>query len=268
MAVGEISPMLLTLVRWVMAAGIIVLFSLGELRKDWPAIKKHAPLLFFYGAFGMSLFNVLLYTALTKTSAVSGSIVQAALPATVYLLNYLFFRTRVTPYQIAGFVVTLAGVKIVATHGEWARLAALDLNYGDALILVAVLVYGIYTITLRYKPQMHWKSLITVLSFSAALAALPFAIWEAWSGTMMFPAAKGWTIAAYTAIFPSLVSQLFFIRGVDLIGSNRAGIFINLIPIFGTGLAILILNEKFEAFHAVALVLVIGGIWLAERRAG
>ena len=267
MAVGEISPMLLTLVRWVMAASVIVFFSINELRKDWLVIKRHAPLLFYYGAFGFSIFNILLYTALTKTSAVSGSIVQAALPATVYLLNYLFFRTRVTAWQIAGFFVTLAGVMIVATHGEWARLAALDLNYGDALILVAVLVYGIYTITLRYKPQMHWKSLITVLSLSAALAALPFAIWEAWAGAMIIPGAKGLTIAAYTAIFPSLVSQLFFIRGVDLIGSNRAGIFINLIPIFGTALAIVILNEKFEAFHAAALVLVIGGIWLAERRA-
>ena len=143
MAVGEISPMLLTLIRWTMASNVIVFFSLGELRKDWPTIKKHAPLLIFYGAFGMSLFNILLYTALTKTSAVSGSIVQAALPASVYALNYVCFRTRVTNYQIAGFVVTLIGVMIVATHGEWARLAVLDLNAGDALVLVAVLVYAI-----------------------------------------------------------------------------------------------------------------------------
>ena len=85
---------------------------------------------------------------------------------------------------------------------------------------------------------------------------------------MIVPATKGWLIAAYTAIFPSLISQLFFIRGVGLIGSNRARIFINLIPIFGTALAIVVLGEKFEAFHAVALVLVIGGIWLAERRVG
>ena len=81
------------------------------------------------------------------------------------------------------------------------------------------------------------------------------------------PGTKGWLIAAYTAIFPSLISQLFFIRGVELIGPNRAGIFINFIPIFGTVLAIILLGEKLEAFHAVALALVVGGIWLAERRA-
>ena len=268
MASGEISPMLLTFVRWTMASLAILFFSLNELRQDRETIKRHLPILMFYGMFGMSLFNILLYTALTKTSAVSGSIVQAALPATVYLLNFLVFRVKVTPYQIAGFFVTLLGVGIVATHGELSRLKTLDLNAGDALVLIAVLVYGIYTILLRYKPMLHWKSLITVLSLSAALAALPFALWEYHTGATIMPATKGWLIALYTAIFPSLISQLFFIKGVELIGPNRAGIFINLIPIFGTVMAIVLLGEKFEMFHGAALALVIGGIWLAERRAG
>lgn len=268
MAAGEISPMLLTFMRWSMAGIAILFFSLNELRQDREVIKKHLGILMFYGMFGMSLFNILLYTALTKTSAVSGSIVQAALPATVYLLNFLVFRVKVTPYQIAGFFVTLLGVGIVATHGDVSRLKTLDLNIGDAIVLIAVVVYAIYTILLRYKPLLHWKSLITVLSLSAAIAALPFAIWEYQTGATIMPGTKGWLIAAYTAIFPSLISQLFFIRGVELIGPNRAGIFINFIPIFGTVLAIVLLGEKLEAFHAVALALVIGGIWLAERRAG
>lgn len=267
MAAGEISPMLLTFIRWSCAFLAILPFSLNELRGDLPTIRKHLPILVFYGMFGMSLFNILLYTAFTKTSAVSGSIVQAALPATVYLLNFLVFRVKVTSYQIAGFFVTLLGVGIVATHGDLSRLKTLDLNIGDAIVLVAVLVYAIYTILLRYKPQLHWKSLITILSLSAAIAALPFAIWEHQTGATILPGTKGWLIAAYTAIFPSLISQLFFIRGVELIGPNRAGIFINFIPIFGTVLAIVLLGEKLEMFHAIALALVVGGIWLAERRA-
>jgi drug/metabolite transporter (DMT)-like permease len=268
MAVGEISPMLLTFVRWLLAFAIVLPFALPDLRRDWPLIRKNAPLLFFYGAFGMSVFNMLLYSALTMTSAVSGSIVQAALPAFVYGLNFLFFRTRVSPYQLAGFTVTLIGVLFVATHGDWSRLASLDLNLGDAMVVLAILIYAIYTVSLRYKPQLNWKSLIAVLSFCAALAALPFAIWEYTRGVAIFPDAKGWAIAAYTAIFPSIMSQLFFIRGVELIGANRAGIFVNLIPIFGTGLAILILGEALESYHLWALVLVVAGIWLAERRAG
>jgi drug/metabolite transporter (DMT)-like permease len=267
MAVGEISPMLLTLVRWVLAASIIVLFALKDLQRDWPLIRKHWLLLSFYGAIGFTLFNVLLYSALTKTSAVSASIVQAALPATVYLFNFMIFRVKVTVWQIAGFIVTLAGVLIVATHGEFARLATLDLNAGDALVLVAVVVYAIYTVYLRYKPQVNWKSLIVVLSVMAALASLPFLWWEWQSGNLILPGNKGLMIALYTGIFPSIISQIFFIKGVELIGPNRAGIFINLIPIFGTGLAILILGEPLQAYHIVALVLVIAGIWLAERKA-
>lgn len=268
MAAGEISPMLLTLVRWVLATLFILPFAMKDLRREWPVIKANWLTLAFYGVIGFTLFNLLLYTALTMTSAVSASIVQAALPATVYLFNFIIFRVRVTIWQIAGFFVTLTGVMMVATHGEIARLATLDLNAGDALVLVAVVVYALYTVYLRYKPNMNWKSLIVVLSITAALAAIPAVIWEAYSGALILPGTKGLMIALYTGIFPSIISQIFFIKGVELIGPNRAGIFINLIPIFGTALAIAILGEPLQSYHVVALVLVIAGIWLAERRAG
>lgn len=267
MAVGEISPMLLNLARWVLASSIILPFALPELKREWPTIKKHRLILTFYGAVGFTLFNILLYTALIKTSAVSAAIVQAALPATVYLLNFILFRVTVTIWQIAGFFFTLAGVLLVATRGEILRLTTLDLNAGDALILVAVVVYAIYTVLLRYKPKLNWKSLIVVLSCAAALAALPGLWWEWQSGGLILPGQTGLLIALYTGIFPSIISQLFFIKGVELIGANRAGIFISLIPIFGTGLAILLLGEPLETFHIIALMLVIAGIWLAERRA-
>jgi drug/metabolite transporter (DMT)-like permease len=231
-------------------------------------IRKHWRLLTFYGVFGFTLFNVLLYSALTKTSAVNASIVQAAGPAAVYFFNFILFRTQITVWQIAGFIFTLAGVMTVAIHGDIGRLTSLDVNFGDALVLVAVLVYTLYTVYLRYKPQINWKSLIVILSTLAALAAVPFTLLEWQNGTFISPTNTGILIMLYAGILPSIVSQIFFIKGVELIGSNRAGIFINLIPIFGTALAIAILGEKLEGFHIVALVLVIAGIWLAERRAG
>ncbi len=268
MAVGEISPMLLTFSRWALAAALVAPFAMADLKRDWPEIQKNWRLLFFYGAIGFTLFNVLLYTALTKTSAVSSSIVQAAIPAAVYVLNFLVFKVRVTVWQIAGFIVTLTGVMIVATHGEFGRLATLDLNDGDALVLAAVALYALYTICLRFRPQINWKSLIVVLSVIAALASLPFVWWEWATGTLILPTRTGLWVALYAGIFPSIVSQIFFIKGVELIGANRAGIFTNLIPIFGTGLAVLIINEPLERFHIAALVLVVAGIWLAERKTG
>ena len=96
------------------------------------------------------------------------------------------------------------------------------------------------------------------------VASLPFAAWEIGAGNAIWPDATGWALAAFTAIFPSILSQTFYIRGVSLIGSNRAGLFINLVPIFGTVLAILFLGEAFHSYHAIAIVLVLGGIWIAE----
>ncbi len=268
MAVGEISPMLLTLARWVIATLLLAPFALTDIRKDWPVIHKNWRLLVFYGGVGFTLFNVLLYAALTRTTAVNASIMQAAIPASVYLLNFAIFGIRVTGWQIMGFLVTLAGVAVVSTHGQIARLAALDLNGGDAMVLAAVVIYALYTICLRFKPVMDWKSLITILAVIAALSSLPFVWWEWKSGAMIVPTGTGLWVALYAGVFPSIVSQIFYIRGVELIGANRAGIFTNLIPIFGTALAVLILSEPLEGFHVVALLLVIAGIWLAERKAG
>ena len=110
MAVGEISPMLLTLARWSAAALIVFAFAMPDIRRDWPVINRSFGQLFLFGALGFTGFNVLLYSALTMTSAVSGSIVQAGIPVCVYLLNFLLFRVKTNIWQIAGFIVTLAGV--------------------------------------------------------------------------------------------------------------------------------------------------------------
>jgi drug/metabolite transporter (DMT)-like permease len=268
MASGEISPMLLTFARWAVAALIVFAFAMPDIRRDWPVIRGNMGRLFLFGALGFTLFNVILYTALTKTSAVSSSIVQAAIPASVYALNFLIFRVKTTVWQITGFIVTLCGVMAVAARGDIGRLASLDLNQGDALVLAAVVIYSLYTVCLRFKPNISWKSLIAALSLSAALTSVPFALWEWSSGGLILPGSKGLMIVLYTGIFPSILSQVFFIRGVELIGANRAGIFTNLIPIFGTGLAILIIGEPLETFHIAGLVLAVAGIWLAERRAG
>jgi drug/metabolite transporter (DMT)-like permease len=132
-------------------------------------------------------------------------------------------------------------------------------------MLLAVLLYGGYTVALRYKPVMHWQSMITVMAVAALVTSLPFAAWEVAQDRVIWPDSRGWMVAIFTAVFPSLVSQVLFIKGNELIGSNRAGIFINLVPIFGTLLSVMILGEMLHLYHVVALGLVLGGIWLSER---
>ena len=266
LAVGHISPMILTSVRWAMAFAILLTFALPQVRRDIKTIRKHLPLLFCYGMFGFTFFNILLYSALEHTTAINVAIEQAGMPMVIFLANFILFRIKVTPAQIIGFALTMIGVGITASSGSLARLIALQLNQGDALMLLAVLFYGGYTVALRYKPVLHWQSMITVMAASAFITSLPFAAFEITRGTAILPDTTGWLVAAFTAVFPSLVAQVLYIKGNEIIGSNRAGIFINLVPIFGTLLSVMILGETLHLYHVVALALVLGGITLSERR--
>ena len=222
-------------------------------------------LILLLGFLGMWICGAIVYLALEHTTAINVTIEQAGMPMVIFLANFLLFRIRAKPAQIAGFVLTLAGVAITASSGSLARLLALELNRGDALMLLAVLCYGGYTVALRYKPALHWQSMITVMAAAALLTSLPFTAWEIAREAVIWPDATGWLIAAFTAIIPSLVSQVLFIKGNEIIGSNRAGIFINLVPISGTLLSVMILGERMQLYHVVALGLVLGGIWLSER---
>jgi drug/metabolite transporter (DMT)-like permease len=264
LAVGHISPMLLTTVRWGLAVVLLVPFATGRLRAEWPTVRPRLAYLAILGAVGFSLFNALMYSALTFTSAINVSIEQAGMPMVIFFINFALFAMRVSWAQILGVVLSVIGIGLTASHGEPARLAALDVNVGDAMMMVALVLYGAYTVALRYKPAISWQSLMLVLCGSAFLMSLPFTVWEIATDRIIWPDGIGWAIGVFTAIFPSVLAQAFYIRGVELIGSNRGGLFINLVPIFGTLLAILFLGEDFHLYHALAIVLVLGGIWLAE----
>lgn len=264
LAVGHISPMMLTTLRWVIALAVLVPLSWTSLREDWPVIRRNFLLLAALGAIGFTFFTAAMYSALTYTTAINAAIEQAGMPMVIFLANFILFRIRVGWLQIVGFVMSLVGIALTASHGELSRLTGLKINFGDALMLLAVLSYGSYTVALRFKPPIRWQSTIFILSASAFVTSIPFLAWEIASGGLIAPDATGWGVTVYAALLPSVVAQVFYIRGNELIGGNRASLFINLVPIFGIVLSVLILRETFHLFHLVAMTLVLGGIWLAE----
>lgn len=264
MAVGHVSPMVLTMLRWLGAVMLLLAISLPQLRRDWRVVRPRLLYLFVLGASGFTLFNAAMYTALTFTTVINVSIEQAGMPMFIFIANYLLYRIGVSAGQVIGFSLSMVGVALTATHGNLLTLSQQEINTGDLLMLGAVILYAGYTIALRYKPAIHWKSLMSVMSIAAFITSLPFLAWEVSSGAAVWPDTRGWAIVLYIAVFPSVVSQLFYVRAVDLIGANRAGLFINLVPIFGTILSIIILGEELKLYHIAALVMVLGGIWLAE----
>lgn len=265
LAVGHISPMMLTFSRWAIAVAIIFAISVPQLKKDWPVVRKRLPILIFYGIIGYTTFNAVLYTALNYTTAINVAIEQAGIPMLIFIINFILFRTRVSIAQIIGFSLTLVGVALTAAHGDLASLLDLTVNFGDALMLIAVVAYAVYTVSLRWKPAIDWRTLMAVPAFFALLTTVPLVLWEQASDQIIWPDAQGWAIVLYTAVFASLLAQVLYIKGVEGIGPNRASLFINLIPVFGTLLSVAIIGEDLQLFHVAALVLALGGIAIAEK---
>ena len=268
-AIGELDPFGLSAMRWVGAFVIIMPFAWTSVRREWAEIRRGMGWLAFYGIVGFVTFNALLYGATTFTAAVNVAMIQAAIPVLVMVGNFLIFRVRASALHIVGVVLTIYGVIHVATHGSPLRLVGLDLNLGDALMLLASLLYALHSLMLRYKPKIGWMSFIATTSFFAGLAAIVYQTLfsTGLSGLFTDVAAmsiKGWLVVLYVALLPSIVAQMTYAQGVELIGPNRGSLFINLIPVFGALLAVLMLGETLETFHMIAAAFIVAGIGLAE----
>lgn len=272
MAVGHIDAYSLTILRWLGALILVLPFAIRPLRRDWPKIRVRWWLYLFYGAFGFTSFNMLMYIAAYFTSGVNASLEQVAVNIFVIVLNFVLFRLKVKPLQLLGVAITIVGVALIATHGDLLRILKLDVNLGDLLVIFACLIYAVYSIALRWRPQTNWLSFLSATFAGAILAAF---VYQAGVGpgiaaltvSLATIDTEGWLIVAYTVLFPSVISQMLYVRGVELIGSNRASLFVNLIPLFGTIGSVIVLGEALQGFHIIAAVLVAAGIVLAERSA-
>lgn len=265
LAVGEISPMLLVSLRWLGAMLLLAVFANQYVRRDWPTLRRHLPFLAAMGALGFTSFNALFYVAAHSTTALNIGIIQGSMPVFVLIGAFLAYRSPVTRRQLAGVALTMIGVVIVGAGGSLQRLATLTLNHGDVLMIIACSLYAGYAVGLRRRPAVSSLGLFTVVAGAAFLFSLPLAAAELALGRFQWPTATGWLVAGLVTLLPSFLAQIFFIQGVALIGPGRAGVFINLVPVFASIMAVVILGEPFEGFHAIALGLVLAGIWLSER---
>jgi drug/metabolite transporter (DMT)-like permease len=266
-AVGQIGPMTLVTLRWAVALIPIFITARPSLRQDWPALRARWVYLALMGASGFTAFNALFYVAAHHTSALNLSIIQGAVPALVLLGARVFLGVRFTALQALGALVTMLGVVVIAAQGDLAKLAALAFNSGDVMMVVGVVLYAGYTIGLRQRPHVSQVSMLAAMAIAAFVTSVPLMVWEIMSGGFVWPTAVGLLALAFAALGPAFFAQLTYMRGVELIGPGRAGVFINLVPIFGAIMAVLILDEPFARYHVLALLLVVGGIAVAQRGA-
>ena len=268
LAVGEITPLTLVMLRWFFVIAALWPLYGSQVRDYWPDIKSRMPSFIIMAALGFTGFNVLFYIAGHYTTAINLGILQGSMPAMVMLGAFLTHGTRVTLIQMVGVAITMVGVIVVATRGAPLSLLQTDFNWGDLLMLIACALYAFYTVALRDRPQIPGPAFFTLLAVIAALTTLPLVAYEAATTGLVMPSFKGLLITLWIALFPSTLSQLFMMRAVDLIGPGRAGVYVNLVPVFAAVMGVTLINEPFRLYHAIAMVLVIAGILLAQRVAG
>lgn len=267
LAVGEMSPMTMVSLRWLLAALLLAPLVARDVPAAWPILAPRWKRLAVTGALGFTGFNALFYASAYYTSGVNIAIIQGTVPIFVLAGAVFVMGQKAGPMQWLGLALTVAGVAIIAARGDFAALAALDFNRGDLYNVLACVIFAIYSLSLRDKPAVKPMVFFGALAIFAFLASLPLLALEIWRGQFFWPTGEGLLVLLYVGFGPSFLAQILYIRGVEMIGPARAGPFYNLVPVIGALLSVLILSEPFAPYHAVALVLVLAGIFASERKA-
>lgn len=248
--VGEMTPLALTFLRWLFATVLLLIIATHMEKPDWREAVKSWQMLLAMAISGIVAYNMILYTALTYTSSVNASVVSALNPALLVVFSALLLREKLSMIQAGGTLVSFSGVIVIITQGNISRLLQLQVNKGDLLMLAAITVWTVYSILGKRLTKVPPITATASSAFLATLILAPFALYQGIS----FHNVSGLALVGvlYIVLFPSVASFIFWNLGVREIGAGKAGIFLNLIPVF-TALISLALGE------AVTLVQLTGG---------
>jgi drug/metabolite transporter (DMT)-like permease len=260
-------PLTLNFWRWVIATLVLAPFALPALRGQGALLRRHAGILFILSLTGIAVFQSLVYLGLRSTTAVNAVLINSSIPAFFLLCSWLIDRERASWRQIAGMLVSLAGILIILSRGRPAALLELELHAGDGWILLAMPVWGIYSVLLKRRPpELGGLPFLFVISLAGVLMLCPAVAILALQAPARWPAPEEALGVLYMGLMASVVAFIFWNRGVAAVGANAAGFTIHLLPAFGTLLAILFLGESFAAFHAVGIATILAGVLLATVR--
>jgi drug/metabolite transporter (DMT)-like permease len=264
---GDVSPLGLAFWRWTLALPILYFIVRAELRAQWPIVRAHWKRLTLLALLSAGPNHALVYWGLHYTSAINVQLFNSTIPIWVVLIQWVFLALRPTRAESAGVIVSLVGVLLILTAGYPLRLFALDLNFGDLIILATFLGWSVYAVLLRFRPaELSPFAFVFTTACIGILAIAPFYAIELMLGHGLPPAEpRVWGWILFIALGSSVFAAAFHSAGVDRIGPARASLFLHLIPVFGVGMAIAILGEAFAWYHAVGFVLVLAGLGLANR---
>ena len=265
-AAGKVPPVGLAWVRWAGSFALLIGFAWPHIRRELPVIRANLGKLALLAMTGVAFYNTMAYWGLQYTEALNGLLIQSTGPLLIAIWSLVLFRDVLSPAQAIGVMVSMAGVATILTRGDVGALAEIRFNIGDVWMFVAMIVYALYSALLRLKPPMHWLSFLAFTVGLGTAMLTPLFLAEMAYGRHMTLDLPTVLTLVYVVVFPSTLAYVCFIRGVELIGANRAGPFFHLMPLFGAVLAILFLGERPQPFHAIGFALVLTGVFVAARK--
>ena len=262
----DFEPAALNFWRWLIAAFALSPFALPRLRERLGAIRRSAGLLLALSFFGVALFQCLIYEGLKTTTAVNAVLINSSFPAFMLLCSWAIDRERGTRRQIVGMLISLAGILVIMARGDAASLVRLEFHTGDALILLAMPVWGVYSVLLKRRPpELDGIAFLFVISLVGTVLMLPAFALEAWHSPPRWPGLQGVAAVLYVGLAASVAAFICWNRGVAVVGANAAGFTLHLLPAFGTLLALVFLGESFHLFHAAGIATILAGVVVATR---
>ena len=262
----DIPPLSLVFYRWTLVWFILLPFTYKEIIKYKDIILKNLPLLFLLGFTSVGLFNSFTYLALIHTQVINASLFNAAIPAIIILLCLLFKVEKTNKFQILGLIISVLGIIAIITKLKLDILLSLNFNKGDLIMVGGALTWGIYsTLLKRKKFTLPLLTLVHVVCTLGLISVLPQFLYEYTNGQVIkFDINLVYTLI-FLALFPSIGSYYCWAGAVSIVGANRAGISLSLIPLFSTIFAIGIYDEKFQFFHLIGAILIILGLFLSNK---
>ena len=262
--VDTVSPFTLTPLRWLLGAFLLSLLCGRQLWRERFLVREEWPKLILYSITAIIGVNILAYFAVLHTEAVNAAIVNGLLPIVIILASWIGLGERLTRRQTLGVTISFLGIVVVAARGSLDVLLGLQLNPGDLFMLAALTMWGTYSVAYRrFKTRFSPLPFATIIAFLGALLTLPLMVWDIGTGGRLPDTPQLMGIVVYIALFPSCAALLIWNRAVAAVGPNTAGYFTNLIPVYGSLLAVGLLEEAFHPYHIVGIFLIFVGIYFA-----
>jgi drug/metabolite transporter (DMT)-like permease len=263
---GHVPPIAIGTLRWLLATALLWPFVRPRLAGAWPLVRPKLGVTIYLSLLGGAIFGTLQFVGLQFTTALNVSVMNSLAPVLIVAASAVMFRDRLTWRQGAGIAISLTGVLVIISRLDPGVIGGLQFNIGDVIIVINMALWGIYSASLRLRPAVDGLTFMFLFALISGIAMLPAFAWEISTGYVLQPTVLTFAAVVFVTLFSTIGAFIFWTRGVELIGPNRAGVFLHLVPIYSALLTGVLLGEPLRIYHVIGFLLILAGVWCAGRR--